>query len=135
MDHSRLPANQPKSTVTWRMRLSAAHSLLQLYPKPKTLTAIGCRLRAIFSWAIAGTDASLDPEFAFERERNPLAGNGGGQTTIVTRRHLLLHPRGIKFTKSSMAGKSPTYAELATTANWDRVFERKKIRLAALEVN
>jgi len=85
--------------------------------------------------AFAFMDATVDAEWAFERKREPAAGNGGGQTTVHTRRKMLLHPRGLSFTKSSMASVSPTNAELATAANWDRKYDRKKIRLAALELN
>ena len=53
----------------------------------------------------------------------------------VVEAHVLLHPRGVKFTSTDVAGKSPTEAELADAGNWDRVFERKLIRLAALDVN
>lgn len=84
--------------------------------------------------AFASTDGALDAEYAFERDRNPEKGNGGGQTVVHTRRHTLLHPRGIKF-DGTPAGKSPTFTELADGANWTRVYERKNIRLAALEVN
>jgi hypothetical protein len=47
----------------------------------------------------------------------------------------LLHPRGVKFTSSSVAALSPSWAELANAANWDRVYNRKNIRLAQLVVN
>jgi hypothetical protein len=85
--------------------------------------------------AFAYADKALDPEYAMERDRNPAAGNGGGQTVIHTRREFLLHMRGVKFTKSVMAGKSPTWAELANASNYDRVYDRKKIRFAALYTN
>lgn len=84
--------------------------------------------------AFASTDGALDAEYAFERDRKPASGNGGGQTVVHTRRHTLLHPRGIAF-DGTPAGKSPTTAEMANGANWTRVYERKNIRLAALEVN
>lgn len=85
--------------------------------------------------AFAYMDAAVDAEWAFERYRAPAAGNGGGQTTVHTRRKMLLHPRGFSFTKASMASYSPTNTELATAGNWDRKYDRKKIRLAALYVN
>lgn len=78
---------------------------------------------------------ALDAEYALEYDREALKGNGGGQTTMVTRRHVLMHPRGVKWTDSSCAGIGPTEAELATAANWDRVYDRKNIKIAALEVN
>lgn len=85
--------------------------------------------------AFGMAEAAVDAEWAFERERKPAAGNGGGQTNVHTRRKMLLHPRGFDFTKASMAGVCPTNAELATATNWDRKYLRKSIRLAALELN
>lgn len=85
--------------------------------------------------AFAYAPETLESDYALEYDREPLKGNGGGQTTMVTRRNVLMHPRGIKWTDTSCAGIGPTEAELATATNWDRVYNRKNIRLAALEVN
>lgn len=80
-----------------------------------------------------GNGAPANP---VEVYRQPLAGNGEGQETLITRNHFALHPAGIKWTSSSMAGKSPTWAELTTAANWTRVYaERKQIPLAFLKTN
>lgn len=85
--------------------------------------------------AIGYGSAALDADQALEFDRQALKGNGGGQTTMVTRRHCLMHPRGIKWTDSSCAGKSPTSSELELAANWDRVYDRKNIKIAQLDVN
>lgn len=66
-----------------------------------------------------------------ETDRDSLA----GEDYLITRRHFLIHPRGVKFTSSSVAGATPTNAELALAANWDRVYDRKNIRIAALVTN
>lgn len=66
-----------------------------------------------------------------ETDRDSLAGDD----ILINRRHYLLHPRGIKFASGSVAGSSPTNAELALAANWDRVYDRKNIRIAALKTN
>lgn len=66
-----------------------------------------------------------------EPDRDSLAGND----LLITRDHFVMHPRGIAFTSSSVAGSSPTNAELATTANWNRVYERENIRIAAVITN
>lgn len=68
-------------------------------------------------------------------DSNELAGDGEGQEFLHYRKHFIMHPRGIKFTSSSVAGKSPTNAELANAANWDRVYDRKQIRIAAIKTN
>ena len=66
-----------------------------------------------------------------EFERNALASD----TYFITRRHFLLHPRGIKWVESSVAGEAPTNAEVALAANWDRVYEKKNLRIAMIETN
>lgn len=78
---------------------------------------------------------SLPADEALAYEREELQGNGGGVDSMVMRRGLLMHPGGIKWTESSVAGAYPTNAELEAAANWDRVYDRKNIKIAALEVN
>jgi len=56
-------------------------------------------------------------------------------TLLINRRRYILHPRGVKFTSSSVAGDSPTNAELETGANWTRVFENKNVRIVAVDHN
>jgi hypothetical protein len=75
------------------------------------------------------------PEMATEPYRLPGAGRGAGVTTLYTRRHRLLHPRGFKWTETSVADKSPNFAELATAANWDRKYQRGNIKICYLETN
>ena len=41
----------------------------------------------------------------------------------------------MKFTSASVAGDSPTNAELENGANWARVFENKNVRIVAIEHN
>lgn len=52
-----------------------------------------------------------------------------GEDILVNRKISILHPRGIKFTEGSVAGKFPTLDELATDTNWKRVYEPKAIRI------
>lgn len=66
-----------------------------------------------------------------ETDRDSLAGDD----ILINRRHYILHPRGVAFKDASVAGSSPTNAELAAAANWDRVYEKKNVRLAALRTN
>jgi hypothetical protein len=56
-------------------------------------------------------------------------------TILINRRRYILHPRGVKFTSASVAGDSPTSAELETAANWVRVWENKNVRLVAITHN
>lgn len=75
------------------------------------------------------------PETAVETFRNPEKGNGAGVETLHNRRHVMFHPQGFRFTSASVAGKSPTWAELATATNWDRKYQRKNIKIGFLETN
>jgi len=68
---------------------------------------------------------------ALETERDAL----GSDTNVVNRRRFILHPRGVKFTSASVAGANPTNVELATAANWLRVWEPKQIRVVAVTHN
>ncbi len=70
-----------------------------------------------------------------EVKRDPDAGDGEGIETLYSRKHFILHPRGVAFQNSSVAGISPTNAELEEAANWDRVYNRKNIRIAVLKTN
>ena len=56
-------------------------------------------------------------------------------TVLINRRRYVLHPRGVKFTSASVAGDSPTNAELETGATWTRVWENKNVRIVAVEHN
>ena len=68
---------------------------------------------------------------ALETERDAL----GSDTNVVNRRRFILHPRGVKFTSASVAGANPTNAELATAANWLRVWEPTQLRVVAVTHN
>lgn len=76
--------------------------------------------------------AEGSPKVPSEAARNPLS--GGGQEYLVTRRHYVLHPRGIRWTPASgvPAATTPSNAELATAGNWTRVYESKNIRMVRL---
>jgi hypothetical protein len=66
-----------------------------------------------------------------EIARQPL----DSDTLLINRRRYILHPRGVKFTSASVAGDSPTNAELENGANWSRVFENKNVRIVAVDHN
>lgn len=73
-----------------------------------------------------GVPVDLTP---VETDRDSLAGDD----ILINRRALVLHPFGVKFTNASVAGVTPTNAELATAANWLKVYEDKAIGLALLK--
>jgi len=56
-------------------------------------------------------------------------------TALINRRRYILHPRGVRFNSASVAGDTPTNAELETGTNWTRVFENKNVRIVAIDHN
>ena len=68
-----------------------------------------------------------------EVENLPSAGNGGGLQILHSRVNLAVAPIGFSWLEASVAGESPTIAELAIATNWDRITERKAIPLAFLK--
>lgn len=70
-----------------------------------------------------------------EIENLPSAGRGGGQQVLHSRVNLAVHPAGFAWNEGTIAGDSPSLAELAEAAHWSRVFERKAIPLAFLITN
>ncbi|WP_434026181.1 hypothetical protein [[Pseudomonas] boreopolis] len=67
-----------------------------------------------------------------EIESRPAKGNGGGQQILHSRNNLAIHPAGFSFVDGAGVGVSPSIADLAAAANWDRVSERKHVGLAFL---
>lgn len=69
------------------------------------------------------------PKVPSEVERNGL--KGGGEEYLISRRHLILHPRGIAWQPAANvpAKDTPSNAELANAANWGRVYEPKNVRI------
>jgi hypothetical protein len=71
--------------------------------------------------------------YGTELYRYPSAGNGGGQSVLHSRFNIGIHPLGFAFTSTTVAGESPSIAELALPANWTRaVSQRKSVPLAFL---
>jgi len=68
-----------------------------------------------------------------EIENKPGAGNGGGQQILHSRVNLAIHPSGFQWLEGSVVDESPTIAELALAANWNRVVERKAAGIAFLK--
>lgn len=58
-----------------------------------------------------------------------------GDTAMYSRRIYMMHPRGVKWAPLSLAGAFPTDAELATAANWTRVWEQKNVRMVQVNHN
>jgi hypothetical protein len=52
---------------------------------------------------------------------------------LINRRVFIMHPRGVKWTGTSVSENTPSNTELANGDNWQRVFEPKSIRIVALK--
>lgn len=67
-----------------------------------------------------------------ELHHDPSVGNGGGETTLWSRKCFSIHPVGHKFVKTAIANNTPTNAELEAAAQWTRIRDRKYIKMAFL---
>lgn len=76
--------------------------------------------------------AEGSPKVPTETDRDPLT--AGGQEFLVSRRHFVLHPRGVKWSPASgvPAKQTPSNAELADAGNWQRVWDAANIRIVRL---
>jgi hypothetical protein len=79
---------------------------------------------------------TASPKVPTEVERDPGAGNGGGQEVLYNRVQWSIHPTGHAYTGTAPNG-GPTNAatanNLAAAGSWNRVYpERKQIKIARL---
>lgn len=54
------------------------------------------------------------------------------ETKLFTRIHFMMHPRGFAWEESSVADETPTPAEVQDAANWDRVYDKKNVRIVKI---
>ena len=66
-----------------------------------------------------------------ESDRDSLA----GEDILISRSHFIMHPRGVAFQSNAIAGATPTNAEFAEVLQWNRVYERNNVRMAAITTN
>lgn len=86
------------------------------------------------AWGLDSTPRPLDGGFGdhyLEYTRTPLS----HESYLIMRRWFIMHPRGVAWSDGSVAGTSPTNAELALAANWARVYEPKNVRIVAINHN
>lgn len=91
----------------------------------------GSYLNVIFKQGAVGF-AEGPGRVPVETFRWPSQGNGAGVEELHSRRNSIIHVNGFSFTSASVAGQSPTGAELSTASNWSRVVPRKNVPLAFL---
>lgn len=90
-------------------------------------SASGTYTSYLFGKGAIGYGAGVPKITATETDRNSLL----GEDVLINRQAYILHPRGIKWTETAVAGLAPTNAELATATNWERVYDPKKIRVVS----
>lgn len=103
-------------------------------PASSTTVALGTLIftSVLFGEAAFGYGQGT-PQVPVEVQRYAEQGNGGGVEQLWERKTWLIHPFGFSFTSASVAGMSPTIAELGTASNWDRVLTRKQIPMAFIK--
>src|SRR5690606_9391777 len=72
------------------------------------------------------------PKMPVELERKPSGGNGGGAEVLWERKTYILQPAGFSWKGANAQSASPTAAQYASAANWERVFDRKQVPFAAV---
>jgi len=83
----------------------------------------------MFAYADKALGQEMPP---LELHRNPLSGHGAGDSKIISRKGLLLHPIGWSYTKTTA---NPTLADLKASASWTMKFKPKQQRFVAIITN
>lgn len=142
--HSVVYSRLRKQQLISFIRDADNNTLFQMYGNLRvivddSLSAVAGVNRVTYTTVIFGNGAVTHGDgrvlVPSEMERLPAKGNGGGQTDLHSRRADIIHPLGFEFTSASIAGQSANLAELATEANWNRVWERKNVPLCFLQTN
>lgn len=121
-----IPASEGRMIATYRGMSITVDDLMPVDTGDYTTALF---TPAAVGWGMTGPRVAAGTEI----ENKPGAGNGGGQQILHTRANLAVHPAGFQWKETSVAGDSPTIAELATATNWTRVVERKAVGLAFLK--
>ena len=128
--HSAVQASLAKQNLISVLKDSDGAPTFPTYMGKRVIVDDGCPVATgvyttyIFGQGAIGLGNGAAP-VPTETDRDSLAGDD----ILINRQHFILHPRGVKFTASSVAGAAPTNAELATAANWSRVYDNKAIRI------
>lgn len=139
--HSGVFAQMQKQDLITFEPVSEQDVEIPMYLRKRVIVDDGCPVRAgttdglVYTSYLFGQGAigfgDGEAPVPSETDRDSLAGDD----ILIARWHSLLHPRGVAFQSSSVAGSSATNAELEAAANWDRVYTRKNVRLAQLITN
>jgi len=133
--HSAVEASLAKNDLIQTIRDSEGKLVMQTFMGKRVIVddAIAPASGGIYTTTLFG-EGSIGfgegaPKVPTETDRFAL--KNGGEEFLVTRRHFVLHPRGVKWNPvlGVPAKATPSNAELANVANWTRVYENKNIRL------
>lgn len=99
------------------------------------IPTVGNKQTAIILKAGAFGYAQKAQAIPVELDRDAKGGNGGAITELIARRGQLIHPNGWSFDSSTVAGISPTYAEIEVATPWTRKHSVKKSQILFLTTN
>ncbi|EIW20718.1 MULTISPECIES: major capsid protein [Pelosinus] len=128
--HSNVEAALAKQNLITTVRNSDGEVTMKSYMDKRIIVDDGCPVAAgVYTTYLFGQGAiglgNGHPPVPTETDRDSLA----GEDILINRKHFILHPRGVAFTSNSVAGSSPTNAELETATNWNRKYENKAIKI------
>ncbi len=128
--HSAVETALVKKDLIQTEKDSQGNPTISTFMKKKVIVDDGCPANAgiyttyLFGEGAIGLGNGAAP-VPTETDRDSLAGDD----ILINRQHFVLHPRGVKFTSTSVTGASPTNTECENATNWSRVYENKNIRI------
>lgn len=133
--HSAVEAHLAKNDLIDTIRDSEGKVIMQTFMNKRVLIddALGPDSGGVYDTYMFGPGAigwgEGSPKVPTETGRAPLT--NGGQEYLVSRRHFVLHPRGIRWTPISgvPSKQTPSDVELADSNNWTPVYDAKNIRI------
>lgn len=133
--HSAVEASLAKAELIDTIRDSEGKVIMQTFMNKRVIVddMLGPDSGGVYDTFLFGPGAigygEGSPKVPSETGRAPLT--NGGQEYLVSRRHFVLHPRGVRWTPASgvPAKQTPSDVELADTGNWSLVYEPQNIRI------
>ncbi|MDF2907467.1 MAG: coat protein [Herbinix sp.] len=130
--HSKAYASLQKQNLIDFVPTSDGKIMIPTYLERKVIVDDGCPVNTstgvyttyLFGEGAIGLGNGAAP-VPTETDRDSLAGDD----ILINRQHFVLHPRGVQFKNASVAGSSPSNAEAELAANWERIYEKKNVRL------
>lgn len=136
--HSAVEASLAKNNLITGIRDSEGSLVMQTFMNKRVIIddALESSSGGIYDTYLFGPGAigwgEGSPKVPTETGRAPLT--NGGQEYLVSRRHFVLHPRGIRWTPQNgvPAKQTPSDLELANPSNWTLIYDQKNIRIVKM---